>query len=75
VRAEVARRLGHEPIAVVVEQVDFVRETTVVAVRHEVEEGWTSLSSVREPTDLQPAVTEDSALAAGVPTNEESLRG
>src|SRR4051812_21334847 len=28
VRAEVSRRLGHDPIAVVVEQVDFVRETT-----------------------------------------------
>ena len=27
-------------IAVVVEHVDYVRETTVVAVRHEVEEGW-----------------------------------
>jgi hypothetical protein len=51
VRAEVARRLGHEPIAVVVEQVDFVRETTVVAVRHEVEEGWASLSS-RLPTEV-----------------------
>ncbi len=35
VHAEVARRLGSEPVAVVVESVDFVRETTVVAVRHE----------------------------------------
>jgi hypothetical protein len=42
VRREVAQRLGREPIAVVVEQVDFVRETTVVAVRHEVEAAWTS---------------------------------
>jgi hypothetical protein len=40
VRAEVAVRLGREPVAVVVEQVDFVRETTVVAVRHVVEEAW-----------------------------------
>jgi hypothetical protein len=42
VRREVALRLGREPIAVAVEQVDFVRETTVVAVRHEVEPAWTS---------------------------------
>jgi hypothetical protein len=42
VRREVARRLGSEPLAVVVEQVDFVRETTVVAVRHEIEPAWTS---------------------------------
>ncbi len=47
VREEVTRRLGHAPLAVVVEQVDYVRETTVVAVRHEVEEGWASLA-VRE---------------------------
>jgi hypothetical protein len=52
VRAEVARRLGHEPIAVVVEQVDFVRETTVVAVRHEVEEGWATLSNLRDTTEV-----------------------
>jgi hypothetical protein len=51
VRAEVSRRLGHDPIAVVVEQVDFVRETTVVAVRHEVEEGWAALSDPRDPTE------------------------
>jgi hypothetical protein len=42
VRREVALRLGREPIAVAVEQVDYVRETTVVAVRHEVEPAWTS---------------------------------
>jgi hypothetical protein len=47
VRDEVARRLGHAPIAVVVEQVDFVRDTTVVAVRHTVEEGWADLSPTR----------------------------
>jgi hypothetical protein len=55
VRAEVARRLGHDPIAVVVEQVDFVRETTVVAVRHEVEEGWASLSGLRDTADVTPS--------------------
>lgn len=52
VRAEVATRLGYPPIAVVVEQVDFVRETTVVAVRHEVEEGWASLSPARGPEEV-----------------------
>jgi hypothetical protein len=52
VRAEVARRLGHDPIAVVVESVDYVRETTVVAVRHQVEEGWATLSSLRGTTEL-----------------------
>jgi len=41
VRLEVERRLGSPPLAVSVEQVDFVRETTVVAVRHEVEPEWT----------------------------------
>jgi hypothetical protein len=41
VRLEVERRLGRPPLAVSVEQVDFVRETTVVAVRHEVEPEWT----------------------------------
>ena len=52
VRDEVTTRLGHPPIAVVVEQVDFVRETTVVAVRHEVEEGWASLSPARGPEEV-----------------------
>ena len=42
VRLEVERRLGRAPLAVSVEQVDFVRETTVVAVRHEVEPEWTN---------------------------------
>lgn len=55
VRAEVTRRLGHPPIAVVVEQVDFVRETTVVAVRHEVEEGWASLSGIRDTAGVDTA--------------------
>ena len=60
VRADVTRRLGHEPIAVVVEQVDFVRETTVVAVRHEVEEGWANLSGLRETTTLESTTTDSS---------------
>lgn len=40
VRAVVTAYLGRAPLAVVVEQVDFVRETTVVAVRHEIEDAW-----------------------------------
>lgn len=56
VRAEVAARLGHDPIAVVVEEVDFVRDTTVVAVRHEVEEGWSSLVDTPAETATEPAV-------------------
>ena len=66
VRAEVTRRLGRPPIAVVVEQVDFVRETTVVAVRHEVEEGWATLSSLRDTADI--------GLTTGA-TSEEVGRG
>ena len=61
VRAEVARRLGHDPIAVVVEQVDFVRETTVVAVRHKVEEGWARLSSFSDTANIEPPSTDGSA--------------
>src|SRR4051794_15469683 len=71
VRAEVARRLGHEPIAVAVEQVDFVRETTVVAVRHEVEEGWATLSSLRDTTGIGPA-GDESAITGGIAQEETS---
>jgi len=69
VRAEVTRRLGHDPIAVVVEQVDFVRDTTVVAVRHEVEDGWASLSGIRDTADVDPAET---PLVAALTTDEPS---
>lgn len=40
VRDEVARRLGAMPLAVAVDRVDFVRETTVVAVRTPAESQW-----------------------------------
>jgi hypothetical protein len=40
VHAEVQRRLGRAPVAVLVEHVDYVRETTTVAVRHEIDETW-----------------------------------
>ncbi|WP_051552183.1 DUF4956 domain-containing protein [Nocardioides sp. URHA0020] len=52
VRSEVTARLGRAPIAVVVEQVDFVRDTTVVAVRHEVEEGWATLMPSTGPEEI-----------------------
>jgi len=55
VRREVAQRLGHEPIAVAVEQVDFVRETTVVAVRHEIETAWTSWADAASAAIPAPA--------------------
>lgn len=70
VRAEVTRRLGHEPIAVVVEQVDYVRETTVVAVRHEVEEGWGTLSGLRGSTGVEPAISGRSAHVDGSLSDE-----
>jgi hypothetical protein len=48
--AEVRRRISVEPLSVVVEDVDLVRDTTRVAVRYAVpEEAWTL------PTDGQPA--------------------
>lgn len=62
VRREVALRLGREPIAVAVEQVDYVRETTVVAVRHEVEAAWTSWA------DAAAAVT-DGTVQPAAPTD------
>jgi hypothetical protein len=61
VRREVAQRLGHEPIAVVVEQVDFVRDTTVVGVRHEIDPAWTSWAdsgATAEPEVAAPATEE-----------------
>ena len=39
-RAEVRRRLAVEPVSVVVEDVDFVRETTRVSVRYETDDSW-----------------------------------
>ncbi len=39
-RDEVRRRLAVEPLGVVVEDVDFVRETTRVSVRHETDDPW-----------------------------------
>ena len=74
VRAEVARRLGHDPIAVVVEQVDYVRETTVVAVRHKVEEGWARLSSFSDTANIELPRTNGAVVASGAPGDEESTR-
>ena len=58
-RAEVERRLGRPAVAVLVEQVDYVRETTTVAVRHEIGEDWVAggLEGVEDPA--APAATSD----------------
>ena len=74
VRAEVARRLGHDPMAIVVEQVDYVRETTVVAVRHKVEEGWARLSSLGDTANIEPPTTDGSTLLDSTPQGEETNR-
>ncbi len=55
VRAAVAQRLGADPVAVVVEQVDYVRETTVVAVRREIEEAWINWRDIADPELDRPA--------------------
>ena len=60
-RVEVERRLGRPAVAVLVEQVDYVRETTTVAVRHEIDEDWVAggLDGSDDPTgpadDVAPA--------------------
>lgn len=54
VRGAVAAHLGHDPLAVVVEEVDYVRDTTVVAVRHAVEEGWGVLTGLRDGSGTGP---------------------
>jgi Domain of unknown function (DUF4956) len=56
VRLEVEHRLGRPPLAVSVEQVDFVRETTVVAVRHEVEAEWTNWVADPDARDAEEGV-------------------
>ena len=40
IRAELAERLSVVPVSVLIEDVDFVRETTRVSVRHEIEDSW-----------------------------------
>jgi hypothetical protein len=72
VRAEVERRLGHEPIAVIVEQVDFVRETTVVAVRHEVEESWAAFTGLRDLGDVPGTTSANGDSISGSTTDETS---
>lgn len=62
-RAEVERRLGTTPIAVLVEQVDYVRETTVVAVRHEIASDWVAGGLDGGPDDVRTAATEPVAEA------------
>ena len=52
VRAEVVRRVGVEPQAVSVVDVDFVRETTRVMVRHAVGESWGRLPAQVVETEV-----------------------
>ena len=40
IHAELVARLGTEPVSVVVDDVDFVRETTRVSVRYEIDDAW-----------------------------------
>jgi len=65
VRAEVERRMGRPPVAVLVEQVDYVRETTTVAVRHHVDESWVAGGLDGEPGDAVPARGTDAASQIG----------
>ena len=48
------------PVAVLVEQVDYVRETTVVAVRHEIDDSWVTagLDGTPGADEASPATTE-----------------
>ena len=45
--AQVRRRLGVEPLSVVIDEVDFVRETTRVSVRHRVDDSWWTWSDAQ----------------------------
>lgn len=60
-RAEVERRLGAPPVAVLVEQVDYVRETTTVAVRHEIGSDWVAGGLDGLPDDDRDAAPESVA--------------
>jgi hypothetical protein len=62
IRDDVTIRLGQEPLSVVVEEIDYVRETTRVAVRYPADE---------TDTDLQPP--EDPDLSAAVPLERQPV--
>jgi hypothetical protein len=53
IRAELVQRLSVVPVSVAIEDVDFVRETTRVSVRHEIDDSWWQW---REAADAEEAV-------------------
>ncbi|MER5467500.1 DUF4956 domain-containing protein [Streptomyces sp. NPDC002935] len=66
-RADLSARLGSAPLAVEVDEIDYVRETTRVSARYAVEEGGqVFLPGQRDPQDASP-------LAADLPGAGKSL--
>jgi hypothetical protein len=55
IRAELERRVSGEVLSVVVDDVDFVRDTTRVSVRHHVDDSWWSWSEARVADQLEVA--------------------
>jgi hypothetical protein len=55
IRAELDRRLSGEVLSVVVDDVDFVRDTTRVSVRQHVEDSWWSWREARVADQLEVA--------------------
>jgi hypothetical protein len=51
VMALVRERLAVEPISLSIDDVDFVRETTRISVRHAVDDGWWSWSDAQSASD------------------------
>jgi Domain of unknown function (DUF4956) len=60
-RAEVALRLSVVPVGIVIEDVDFVRDTTRVSVRHELDDGWWQWRDVATSAEADD-LTEDREL-------------
>ncbi len=53
VRAELRSRLATEPLSVAIDDVDWVRETTRVSVRHAVTDEWLLSSESRSPAERE----------------------
>ena len=58
VRAALRGRLPSEPLSVAIEEVDWVRDTTRVSVRHEVTDRWQLSEEARSPAE-RAALEED----------------
>ena len=58
VRAELRNRLATEPLSVAIDDVDWVRDTTRVSVRHEVTDRWQLSEEARSPAE-RAALEED----------------